>query len=447
MVVLIGRSNVGKSTLFNCLVEEHRAITSPEPGTTRDRNIAYCLWRGRNFELVDTGGIDAPSAELEKDILAQVKAAVAKANLALVILDARVGLLPADRMALKLLQRSRLPYVCVWNKADNDELRKRVLGMSLPTKSPAFAISAHTGTGTGDLLDAVVKLLPTGKASLPTPELRLSLIGKPNVGKSSLLNTLLGEERVIVHSTAHTTREPQSSFLRHHGTLLEIVDTAGIRRKARVAGDEQGGGVIEKVSVGKSIDSLRKSDVTLFVMDIAAKQTKQDQVLGSLIAEAGCGVIIVANKWDLIEKDTHSLTKFTEYVRQVYPNLYWAPIVFVSATHKTRVHDLLDMALAVAKERTKVIPQEKLDEYLAQTVRKKLPSRGKGTMQPKVYSIIQQKSGPPEFELLMNDPAILHFSYPRFVERELRRHFGFTGVPIQINLKKSMKKERKTGGE
>lgn len=439
MVVLIGRSNVGKSTLFNRLIEERLALTSPIPGTTRDRNIASCIWRGKQFQIVDTGGIDAPKTDIfEKDIIAQARIAIEKATVIILVLDATVGVTEADRSALRLLQKQKIPVIIAWNKADTGTSQALALATPLPSGYPVFAVSGKNGSGTGDLLDGVTERLADKKgARIPKTQIKIAIIGKPNVGKSSLTNTLLGEYRVITHEKAHTTREPQSCFLRYKKIAFEIIDTAGIRRKSRVGKDAAAGSDIEKFGVKKSLHALEEATIIFFVIDVTKKITKQDQVLSDLVAKSRGGVLLIANKWDLVAKDASTIHEHEKYIRAHFPNLTWAPIVFTSALEKTRVHELLEMASTIHAERGKIVSQAQLDEFLVDILQKKLPARGRGNKHPKLLTIQQTKTKPPAFVLGFNDPKILHFSYPRFVENELRNHFGLQGVPIRIALERA----------
>lgn len=441
MIAIVGRSNVGKSTLFNKLIEERKALTSNEAGTTRDRNIALCTWRGRTFEIVDTGGIDVPNnPSLEDDIIKQVEYALDAAKAAILVVDSGVGITDADRQAMRMLQKKKVPFVVAANKADNLVMKQQAEAMKIPSNVPRFAVSAINGTGTGELLDGVFDMLPKTAFIKPEKSIRVSFVGKPNVGKSSLLNALAGYERVIAHNEAHTTREPQSLFIHYHKQLLEIVDTAGIRRKARVAVDDQAGGQLERGSVSRSITMLRASDIALFVIDANEVLTKQDQTLGSLVARAGCGVVLVVNKWDLITKDSQEMVRYEKKLRAELPMLYWAPIIFTSALEKTRVQQLLETCVKVASEREKHLDTEELTTFLKSVTTIKLPSRGKGTMHPKLYAMEQIETAPPLFRITMNDPSILHISYPRFVEKKLRERYGFEGVPVKIRMEKALRK-------
>lgn len=449
-IALIGRTNVGKSTLFNRLIEEYKALTSPEPGTTRDRNFGVVSWRDKEFTLIDTGGLDlgylpktklpkklvdrvSPEDFIEVNIVKQAEIAIKQADFILMITDGQVGLQPEDQTVASIIKKADKPCQLIVNKVDklhqrNDiwEFQKLGLGDPIP-------VSGATGIGTGDMLDILIKKIkfPRGrKAKEQKIDLKIAIIGKPNVGKSSLLNAILGEERVIVSPMPHTTREAQDADFLYQDKLFTLIDTAGIRRHAKI---QQG---LEKAGVNDSLLNLKRSDVALLVVETQKPLNVQDAKLAQEIVSAKCGLIIVANKWDLIDdKDVGTQNKFIKYFRDYFPSLSWAPIVFISAKSGQRVKTILDLALEIEIEREKTILDKELYKLLKTAIKKHLPGQAKGMYHPHIYSLTQVGSRPPRFELLIHPKAEVHFSYVRYLENQIRRQWGFLGTPLIVHQK------------
>lgn len=450
-VALIGRVNVGKSTLFNRLIEEHKALVSDTPGTTRTSNEGIVLWRGKQFKLVDTGGLrfedDVP---LEKDIVIQSERAMKLADVVVFVTDAQTGVLPQEKELAKRLRRIKVkPVLLVANKVDTTKIEKQLtepewykLGLGEP-----IPVSASNSRNVGDFLDQLYYLLEEGERKpQPVPEetetIRISVIGKPNVGKSSLFNKLIGEEKVIVSDIPHTTREPHDTLVEYTTGqedneriyTMNFIDTAGLRRKAKVSG------TLERQGIQKTIETLEQSDLILFVLDGTEPISSQDRQLGGLVERRSKSVIILLNKWDLSEDQSQA--KRTETTRQIYshfPHLSYAPVIFVSGKTGYRVHDIFPMIVRLWHARHTSIPNKALEVFLKHVMAAHAPARGKGTRHPKLLGLHQINVAPPVFELFIQYRTSLHASYVRFLENKLREQFDFTGAPIVIKLTKMKK--------
>lgn len=450
-IAIIGKPNVGKSTLFNRLIEKKKALVSEIAGTTRDRNYGICIWRGQELTLIDTGGIlktEKMKREIRKkeelklrfpvhpesfiqEIQDQIKIALKESDLILFVLDVKEGLLPEDKRIASYLRNFKKPIILVLNKTDTPKWRREEgeyfkLGLGEP-----FFVSALLGSGTGDLLDEIIKQLSIKrqkikiKKQIPIGIYKLSIVGKPNVGKSSLLNAILGEKRVIVHELPHVTREPQDIIINWQGHLILLVDTVGIRKKTKIKSP------LEIEGVRKSLRILKKSDVALFVVEAHNFVTKQDMALASYIIKSKRGIVIVVNKWDLIKNKTEkSIINYAKYFYRAFPYLNWAPIIFISAKQDLRVKKVLDLALKVKMEREKRIEKEELEKFFKQFPKPKKTKRTK----IKIYSLEQTEIRPPRFVLLVSKKTELHSSYLKFLEKRLREKFGFIGTPIEIRI-------------
>lgn len=437
-VALVGRVNVGKSTLFNRMLEENKAIVSDIAGTTRTRNIGHVTWRGKNFTLVDTGGLTfSDDVELEDEIVKQTKLAIAEADLIIFVTDIQAGVLPQERELAKLLIKEKNKIIFVGNKADSDRMRLEAhnaewlkLGLGEP-----FAISAANGSNVGNLLDTVFKRLSKTskkpKKAKFEDAIKVALIGKPNVGKSSLFNDLIGKDEVIVSDLAHTTREPHDTLVEVDGQPIIFIDTAGIRRKAKVSGE------LEQAGIGKSIHTIKKSDIVLLLLDASEPITTQDQQLAGLLRENTRSTIIVVNKWDLAEDNTDEFrNKVRDSIYADFPHLSFAPIVFTSAKTQYKIHQIFPLIFRAWKERHVIIPEDELQEFFKATTKEHRPSRGKGTRHPEVMAFRQLHNNPPLFEMLIKFKTSVHFSYVRYFENRLREKFGFFATPIVIKLTK-----------
>lgn len=440
-VVIIGRTNVGKSTLFNTLVEEQKSLVSNIPGTTRDRFEADCLWRGQIIRMVDTGGLDVDAAdEIDRNVLLQAELAMKEADLLLFVVDAQTGIQKEDReLAQKLIAQEKAVLV-VGNKADNQKIRTELASKrwrNWPLARP-LAISAKQNTGVGDLLDEIYeRLKELGQPPVDIADVtstRVAVIGRPNVGKSSLLNAVVGEHRFIASAQAHTTREPNDTHVTVDGREYTFVDTAGVRKMARV---HAGRSKLEASGVERSLRALRRADVVLFVLDVLADITAQDKHLAGKIAEAGVSTIVIANKWDLVpDKDSNTINKYEAYLRANLPSLSFAPIIFTSALTGQRVQVLFDVIDKVFKARFTQLSDQEAHEFISQAIVRHKPSRGKGVQHPEILWFRQTGVNPPYFKvgIKQSRKEALAESYLRFLANLLRKHYDFEGTPIKINV-------------
>ena len=449
-VIIMGRPNVGKSTLFNRLTENPKALTSAIAGTTRDFLLDQVYWQGINFELMDTGGIETiiPKKKLKKispqfnieyslDIIKKTQTALKQADLILLLVDVQAGLLPQDKELAKALKKFNKKIILVGNKTDS--LKWQAQGaefFKLGLGAPIY-VSAINGSNTGDLLDAVVNSLKKVKKVKKSKKfelkknIKISIIGKPNVGKSSLLNALLGEERVIVSPIPFTTREAIDTYLEYQGQNFILIDTAGIRKQANI------GPGLEKFSVKKGLSAAKQSDLCFLVLDISKPITVQDNKLSKILLDAKIGIIVIANKWDLLpDKDTKSADKFKKYIYRNFPYLTWAPIIFISALTHQNVHKVLDLALKVYRARQTKITDNALGKFLKQTIKKHKPSQAKGNLHPYLSNLKQIKTNPPKFTLQIRRRDTLSQGYLKYLENALRDKFNLLGTPLNISLKK-----------
>lgn len=440
-IAIVGRVNVGKSTLFNRLISDQKAITSHVAGTTRDRNYAICSWKDMDFSLIDTGGLERQSNDdIDEQIIEQAQIAIQEADLLLFVVDTKTGIMPADLELAKNFKKIKKPIILVANKTDNNRIRQYLPDFYKLNLGQPWPVSAINGVGTGDLLDEVViglKKIKNKKRSKETPtdekSVRVAVVGKPNVGKSSIINAILGEKRVIVSAIAHTTRDSQDIEFIFEGQKIIFVDTAGMRRHSKKSADS-----FEKQSVDQSIESIQKADIAILVTDVSEKLSWQDKHLIDEANAAGVGLIILANKWDLIpDKTTDTSNDFEMYYKRFFPFIRWAPIIFSSATKKMRIKKILDTIISIYKEKNKIIPENTLDKLLKSIVKRHKPSRGKGIKHPYIYSLKQLRTNPPIFAIKIDFKSSLHASYLRFIENNLRYKFGFEGTPIHIRVVKS----------
>jgi len=431
VVAIVGRPNVGKSMLFNKLIGKRMSIVEDTPGVTRDRLYADCEWGGRVFTLVDTGGIEPQTDnEILRFMRDQAEIAIQNADVIIFITDIRTGLTASDHDVAGMLLRSHKPIVLAVNKSDSigqppaEFYEFYNLGLGDP-----IAISAVHGHGTGELLDRCIEYFPENDAvSEEDTSIKVALIGKPNVGKSSLTNKILGEERVIVSDVAGTTRDAvDSSFENEYGKYT-FIDTAGIRKKSKVNDD------IEKFSVLRASLAVERSDVCLIMIDAQEGITEQDTKVAGIAHDAGKACIIVVNKWDLVEKDDKTLNKEEEKIRKDLAYMTYAPIVFISAKTGQRVTKLFEMINSVYAESCKRITTGMLNNVLADAVARVQPPTDRGK-RLKVYYITQTGVCPPNFVFFCNDAKLFHFSYRRYLENRLREVFGFDGTPIRVVIR------------
>ena len=442
-VAIVGRTNVGKSTLFNRLIQSSKALTSPIPGTTRDPNFSLCEWRGKMFELADTGGLEpGMREEIEQNIRRQAERAIERADLILLVLDVQSGILPTDKELARALVKSKKPVIVVANKSDNLSLSLGIHAADWQKLAfrEIYSVSAVNGLGTGDLLDEILKKLKKLKIKLPeakTPEptIRVAILGKPNVGKSSLLNAILKEERVIVSPIPGTTREPQDTLFEWGEEKIMLIDTAGIRKAGRI---EEG---LEKLSVSKTESIIRRADIVLLILDLGTEIGSQDRRLTELVRESSDGLIIVGNKYDLIRETARAeqidLRKYNlkKEVETAFPFISWAPVMLVSAKTGWHTEKILYEILKVAAERRKEISEKELKYFLRAVLKEKKPLKTRGFRHPYIYRIKQVKSAPPVFMLAIRAKAPVNNAYLKFIEKRLRDKFGFEGTPVKITQK------------
>ena len=437
VVAIVGRPNVGKSTLFNVLAGEKIAIIKDIPGVTRDRIYANCQWRGTTFQVIDTGGIEPESDDIIlKQMRRQAELAMDIADVIVFIIDVKAGVTVSDEEVAQMLRKTKKPVILVCNKCDRvgappDEIYEFYsLGLGEP-----YPISAGKKLGIGELLDAIYDNFDNIELEEEDDEtIRVAVIGKPNAGKSSLINKILGEERVIVSDIAGTTRDSIDTYFENKYGKYIFVDTAGIRRKNKVYDN------LEKYSVLKAKSAIEKANVCLIMIDATEGVTEQDEKIAGIAHEAGKGVIIVINKWDLIEKETNTMEK---YKRQVYDKLAYlsyAPIIFISAITGQRIEKLFSMINEVDKQNSQRVPTGLLNDVLAEAVTITQPPSDKGR-RLKVYYMTQVSVRPPTFVIFVNSKQLMHFSYVRYIENHLRKQFSFKGTPIHMIIRERKGKD------
>lgn len=431
LVAIVGRANVGKSTLFNRLTHSKLAIVEDEPGVTRDRLYRDVNWSGKTFTLIDTGGIEVFSEdEILKNVRFQAQVAIDEADLILFMVDQKVGLAQDDEIIAQMLRKSGKEVIVVVNKLESfDDLSPIYEFYSLGF-SQVIGISASHGSNTGDLLDEVVFTL----AKLPEEtekddsHIKIAVIGRPNVGKSSLTNIIIGEDRSIVSDVAGTTRDAVDSDFYWHGEKFSIVDTAGMRKRKKIEYN------IERYSVSRSLYAVDKSDVVLAVINAEEGLIEQDKKIIGYAHEEGKGIILIVNKWDLIEKDNKTQKEFMEKLRAELLFLSYAPILFVSAKTRQRVSKIMEMVKAVAETRMLRLSTSVLNEILRDAILKNPPPTDKGK-RLKIYYMTQVGTAPPSFALFVNDESLMHFSYMRYLENRIRDYFVFEGTRLQFFLR------------
>jgi GTPase len=429
VVALIGRPNVGKSALFNRIVGDDSAIVSDEAGTTRDRHFAQADWAGRAFWLVDTGGVaDDPRAPMDREIRRQVDEAIGEADLLLFVVDARVGLHPSDHNVAELLRNSRKPWMLVANKVDDpkatDFYEFYTLGVA-----EVFPVSAINGKGSGDLLDAMVARLPQAEPEAEQA-MRIAVVGRPNVGKSSFVNRLLGEERLVVSEIAGTTRDAIDTPLRYHGRTFIFVDTAGLRRQSRI---DEG---IEFYSSLRTRRAIGRADICILMVDATEGEIQnQDLKIAALAWEAGRGLIVVVNKWDLAAKDDKATAKYEKAAAEKAPFLAFVPFLFTSALTGQRVNRTLEVILEVEGERAKRIQTSEVNEKLQELLARRQPPQAAGR-DVRLNFATQVETAPPTIAVFGNAPDLVEEHYVRYLHNGFRSFWGFTGNPLRILLRR-----------
>jgi len=451
VVALVGRPNVGKSSLFNRISGERIAVVDEIPGTTRDRLVAEAEWRGISFDIVDTGGIDPThlgrakplsvgSADYIDQIRVQAQEAVRNADAVLFLVDGEIGLSPADLEVAEILRRNQgvrsgkpwPPILLIVNKCESPEKRDASVEFYQLGLGDPHPISAIHGTGIGDLLDllfeALDDLITPAEAEDEEIAVNIAIIGRPNVGKSSLLNKILGEERVIVSPIPGTTRDAIDIILTYHDKKIRLIDTAGIRRRGKI---EQG---VEKYSVLRTLKAIERADIVTLLIDAVDGVTAQDAHIAGMILEKMKSVVVIVNKWDAIPKDTWTMSTFTEHVRTELKFMDYVPVLFISAKTGQRIEEVIPMALQVQKERLRRIPTSDLNRVIRDATMMHAPP-SKAGKQLKIYYGSQVRTDPPTFLFHVNDPRIVHFSYVRFLENHIRTQYGFLGTPLRFSFR------------
>jgi len=449
VVALVGRPNVGKSTLFNRLAGERLAVVDDVPGTTRDRLVMEAEWTGRVFDIVDTGGIDPTqtgpgrqkplsigSAEFIEQIRAQAEIAIQDSDAVLFITDVESGVTPADFEVAQILRKHQReedgrawpPVLVVVNKCENETRRQSAVEFYELGLGEPYPISALHGTGTGDMLDALVATFKKEGEEVEDESVKIAIVGKPNVGKSSLLNRILGEERAIVSPIAGTTRDAIDTNLTYGDVPIVLIDTAGIRRRGHITPG------VEQYSVLRALQAIERSDVVLLLLDATAGLTAQDAHIAGFILDAWKSAVVLVNKWDAIEKDTYTMAAFTESIRRELNFMDYVPVLFISAKTGQRVDQVLPMALRVQEERLTRLPTSRINRIL-QDAQTKHPAPSHAGAEFKIYYGAQVRNDPPVFLLHVNDPKLAHFTYLRYLENCIRQDHPFLGTPIRIVLR------------
>ena len=449
VVALVGRPNVGKSTLFNRLAGERLAVVDDIPGTTRDRLVMEAEWTGRVFDIVDTGGIDPTqtgpgrqkplsigSAEFIEQIRAQAEIAIQDSDAVLFITDVESGVTPADFEVAQILRKHQReedgrawpPVLVVVNKCENETRRQSAVEFYELGLGEPYPISALHGTGTGDMLDALVATFKKEGEEVEDESVKIAIVGKPNVGKSSLLNRILGEERAIVSPIAGTTRDAIDTNLTYGDVPIVLIDTAGIRRRGHITPG------VEQYSVLRALQAIERSDVVLLLLDATAGLTAQDAHIAGFILDAWKSAVVLVNKWDAIEKDTYTMAAFTESIRRELNFMDYVPVLFISAKTGQRVDQVLPMALRVQEERLTRLPTSRINRIL-QDAQTKHPAPSHAGAEFKIYYGAQVRNDPPVFLLHVNDPKLAHFTYLRYLENCIRQDHPFLGTPIRIVLR------------
>lgn len=426
VVAIVGRPNVGKSTVFNRIAGERISIVEDTPGVTRDRIYAKGEWLGQPFNLIDTGGIDMGDEPFLAKITEQAQIAIDEADVIVFVTSVKEGVTDADEKVAKILYRTDKPVILAVNKVDNPELRSEIYDFYSLGFGDPMPLSGTHGIGTGDLLDKVCQAFPKDGAKEQDDSIKFSFIGRPNVGKSSLVNAILGENRVIVSNVEGTTRDAiDTKFVAEDGTEFTMIDTAGIRKKGKVYENT------EKYSVLRAMRAIDRSDVVCVVLNAEEGIREQDKHVAGYAHEAGRGIIIVVNKWDTLKKDNHTMKEFEKTIRQEFQYLSYAPIVFVSAKTHQRLEQLPKLIERVNHNHERRISSAVLNDVIMDAIAHN-PTPTDNGRRLRVYYATQVATKPPTFVVFVNDPELMHFSYERFLENQIRAAFDFEGTPIHV---------------
>lgn len=424
-VAIVGRPNVGKSTIFNRIAGERISIVEDTPGVTRDRIYTHSEWLGRKFNLIDTGGIQIGDEPFLEEIKDQAELAIDEADVIVFLVSVREGVSDADEAVAKILYKADKPVILAVNKVDNPELRQDIYDFYSLGFGEPFPLSGSHGLGLGDLLDEVISKFPEDKNEEEDDAIRFSLIGRPNVGKSSLVNAILGEQRVIVSDIAGTTRDAIDTRFTNNEDEYVMVDTAGMRKKGKVYENT------ERYSVMRAMKAIDNSNVVLVVLNAEEGIREQDKRIAGYAHEAGRGIIIVVNKWDTLKKDNHSLSNFEQAIRSEFAYLSYAPIIFVSAVTKQRLSQLPELIKRVDTNHRRRIQSSSLNDVLMDAIAVN-PTPSDNGKRLRVYYGTQVSTEPPTFVVFVNDPDLMHFSYERFLENKIREAFDFEGTPVHL---------------
>lgn len=425
-IAIVGRPNVGKSTIFNRVVGDRISIVQDEPGVTRDRIYAQGEWLGKQLNVIDTGGIEFNDQDFMTQIRLQAEIAMEEADVIIMMTNVREGVTKTDSQIASMLRKTDKPVVLAVNKVDNPEQRAEIYDFYSLGLGDPYPISGSHGLGIGDILEEVFHLAPDDIENDDDDDtISFALIGRPNVGKSSLVNAILGENRVIVSNVAGTTRDAIDTSFEDDGQVYKIIDTAGIRKRGKVYE------ATEKYSVMRAIRAIERAQVCLVVLNAEEGIRDQDKTIAGYAHEAGRGIIIVVNKWDTLEKDNHTMKKFTDDIRRDFQFIDYAPIIFVSAETKQRLVQLPEMIAHVHGNFNRRVQSSLLNEVLVDAIRINPAPSDKGR-KLRIYYLTQVKSAPPTFVAFVNDEELMHFSYERFLSNQIRKSFDFLGTPIQI---------------
>jgi len=425
-VAIVGRPNVGKSTLFNRIIGTRKAIVEDEPGVTRDRNYGEARWDTKVFAVIDTGGFEPVSRErLPVQIREQIQFAIEEADLILFLMDGKEGLTPSDQEINRLLRTQKKPVIHGVNKIDGPNHEGRVFDFYALGVEQIFSFSAAHGYGVGELLDEIVRVLPESASEGHEERTRIAVVGRPNVGKSSWINRILGEQRLLVDDQPGTTRDAIDTDFEIGPRKYQLIDTAGIRRKKKISVR------LEKYSVVAALKSIDRCDVAVFLLDPFEKVTEQDARIGGFIHQKGKACVIAVNKWDRVKKDNTTVGTYTREIREDLKHLSYAPIAFISALTGLRVRKTIDLVDLVALEHRKRVSTGRLNAFFGRAIQKLPPHAHKGR-RGKIYFVTQASTRPPTFVVFVNNPGAIHFSYERYLVNQIRQEFGFEGTPIRI---------------